>query len=119
MIQHIQENAMKRVQHTERMSAVDAKKYRKVRGSVEAELPELVTRHKARMQQLARVMAVLREERVRQGLSFADMRERTGIERSTLCRIERDPAANPTVATLARIAEALGKTLVIQLIDAK
>jgi len=66
---------------------------------------------------LQEAVQLLKAERVRQGLSLADVQERTGIERPNLSRLENDAEANPTVATLSRYAEALGKKLVIALSD--
>jgi transcriptional regulator with XRE-family HTH domain len=40
--------------------------------------------------------------------------ERTGIGRSALSRLENDDAANPTMATLLRYSDALGKKLVVR-----
>lgn len=87
---------------------------------------EAVIRRKARQyqQQHAAAQATLREallllkaERERQGLSLSDVESRTGIGRPNLSRLETDAEANPTVATLARYAEALGKKLVVALAD--
>jgi transcriptional regulator with XRE-family HTH domain len=50
-------------------------------------------------------------------ISLAELRERTGIGRSALSRLENDPEANRTITTLARVAEALGKQIVIQLVE--
>jgi hypothetical protein len=59
-------------------------------------------------------LAFLKAERQAQGLSFADVEQRTGIGRAALCRLENDPEPGPTVATLTRYAQALGKRLVIR-----
>jgi len=56
---------------------------------------------------------VLKAERVAQGLSLLDIEQRTGIASSALSRLENDQSANPTVTTLTRYAEALGKRLQI------
>ncbi len=54
----------------------------------------------------------LREERERQGLSLADVEERSGLRRAVLSRLENDDGkANPTVLTLQRYAAALGLTV--------
>jgi transcriptional regulator with XRE-family HTH domain len=50
-------------------------------------------------------------------LSLADIRERTGIDKSNLSRLENDAGANPTLDTLTRYAEAVGKKLEIVLAD--
>jgi DNA-binding XRE family transcriptional regulator len=66
---------------------------------------------------LQEALQLLKAERLRQGLSLADMQQRTGIERSNLSRLETEAEANPTVTTLTRYAEALGKKLMIVLAD--
>jgi transcriptional regulator with XRE-family HTH domain len=43
----------------------------------------------------------------RQGLSLADIHAKTGIGRAAICRLENLVDANPTVATLDRMAAAL------------
>ena len=47
------------------------------------------------------------------GLSLADVAERSGIDKSRLSKLENDPRANPTLATLTRIASAMGVKLSI------
>jgi ribosome-binding protein aMBF1 (putative translation factor) len=56
-------------------------------------------------------LAALRRERERQGLSLTDVSERTGLDRATLSKLETGKLANPTLATLRRYAQALGKRL--------
>ena len=53
------------------------------------------------------------------GLSLADLTERTGMDRSALSKLETGQRANPTVETLVRYAEAVGKRLVVSLADAR
>jgi transcriptional regulator with XRE-family HTH domain len=62
-------------------------------------------------------MAVLKAERVQKGLSLADMKEQTGIERSTLSRLENNAAANLTINTLSRYADAVGKKVFVVFAD--
>jgi transcriptional regulator with XRE-family HTH domain len=57
---------------------------------------------------LAKQLKAAREER---GLSLSDMTELTGMDRSSLSRLETGQRANPTVETLARYARAVGKRL--------
>jgi ribosome-binding protein aMBF1 (putative translation factor) len=61
------------------------------------------------------VVRLLRAERERQGLTAAEVAERCDMERSALCRLETVANANPTVAAVCGIAQALGKTLVVRL----
>lgn len=72
-------------------------------------------RHQAAEVELARAAELLRSERQQQGLSLADVHEKSGISRAAICRLENLVDANPTVATLDRMAAALGKRLVIAL----
>ena len=64
---------------------------------------------------LQQVLAALRAERERQGLSLADVTARTGIDRAALSRLENNEDANPTLATLERYAEAVGKQMIVLL----
>ena len=56
---------------------------------------------------------ILKAERQALGLSLSDVEKRTGIGRSALSRLENEIEPNPTVVTLTRYAEALGKELVV------
>jgi hypothetical protein len=51
------------------------------------------------------------------GLSLADIRQRTGIEKGNLSRLENAMNPNPTIDTLSRYADAVGKEIVIALVD--
>jgi DNA-binding XRE family transcriptional regulator len=64
---------------------------------------------------LAQQFKAAREER---GLSLSDMTELTGMDRSSISRLETEQRANPTVETLARSVRAVGKRLVVSLRDA-
>ena len=63
--------------------------------------------------------AVLRLKQLREaaGLSLADVAERTGIDRAAICRLENGQHQNPTIGTLNRYADALGKRLSFQVVD--
>jgi DNA-binding XRE family transcriptional regulator len=58
---------------------------------------------------LQELVRALRAERERQGLSLADVAERTGIGRAAINKIELGINRNPTAETLERYALALGK----------
>lgn len=116
------------MQHAKRsertLSDSERVRLRELRERVESEKAEIIAEgrsHKAAhdraVSRLREVMQLLRAERTRQGLSLADMQERTGIARSALSRLESDPSANPTLTTITRYAEALGKDLRILLAD--
>jgi DNA-binding phage protein len=85
---------------------------------VEHERDELIAearRAKLRSVALRATCRMLRAERQAQGLSLADLSARTGITRSSLCRLETAAQPNPTINTLQRVAEALGRELVVTL----
>ena len=54
------------------------------------------------------LIAALRAERERQGLSLADVAKRTGMDRAAIHKLEIGVSRNPTLATLNRYADALG-----------
>jgi hypothetical protein len=57
------------------------------------------------------VLAALKRERDRQGVSAATVAQRAGIDPGQLSRLESGKHPNPTLATVERIARALGKTV--------
>jgi ribosome-binding protein aMBF1 (putative translation factor) len=60
---------------------------------------------------LTEIGDALRKERERAGLSLAKVTQLSGIDAPALSRIENGQNPNPTLATLARYAQALGKRL--------
>jgi len=102
----------------------EKERHRRIREHIQEELLDIKTRarqHLAEAMQrgiaMQHIMSALKAERVQKGLSLSDMKERTGIERSTLSRLENHQEANPTVSTLTRYAEAVGKKLFVILAD--
>ncbi len=63
------------------------------------------------------IVAALRAERERQGLSLADVAGRTGLDPAALHRLEIGLDKNPTVAALERYAAALGKRITMAVED--
>ena len=53
----------------------------------------------------------LRSERTRSGLSHARLAQLTGLSKTYLVRLETDPASNPSLEVLHRIADALDLTV--------
>ncbi len=112
---------MKRITRDRRLTPEEAAKYKEVRDQVAAELPDLIARHYERMatqEQLQALLEQLKAAREEKGLSLADLTERTGMDRSALSKLETGQRPNPTVDTLARYAEAVGKKLVLSLTEA-
>ena len=109
---------LRRITRDRPLSPEQAASYRKVREQVSAELPDLTARHHERLaaldqlQELIRQLMLAREEL---GLSLADLTQRTGMDRSALSKLETGQRLNPTIETLARYAEAVGKRLVLSL----
>ena len=95
-------------------------RHRAIRAQVEEEKAELMARGrraKARHIMLKEAVAALKTTCEALGLRLADIKASTGIEKSNLSRLENDPLANPTIDTLCRYAEAVGKEMVITLVD--
>ncbi|HEY2158812.1 MAG TPA: helix-turn-helix transcriptional regulator [Isosphaeraceae bacterium] len=66
---------------------------------------------------LAETLARLRLAREREGLSLADVSERSGIDRAAISRLENGLNPNPTIDTLGRYAAALGKQIAFAVVD--
>jgi len=112
---------MKRVIRDRRLTPEEAAKYEAIRQQVAGELPDLIARHHERLaalDQLQELLLQLKAAREAKGLSLADLTELTGMDRSALSKLENGQRANPTVETLVRYAEAVGKRLVVSLTDA-
>lgn len=111
---------MKRITRERRLAPKEAAKYKAVREQVAEELPDLIARHHERtatLDQLQELLRQLKAAREAKGLSLADLKDLTGMDRSALSKLETGQRANPTVDTLVRYAEAVGKRLVVSLTD--
>lgn len=112
---------MKRITRDRRLTPEEAARYKTIRDQVAQELPELVARHHERMaalDQLDELVKQLKAAREEKGMSLAELTEATGMDRSALSKLETGQRPNPTVETLVRYAEAVGKRLVVFLRDA-
>jgi DNA-binding phage protein len=108
------------------LSPAETEKLRRARQETDedrAEIEEKARRAKAEhdrvLCEIREAVEALRCERTSQGLSLQDIKERSGFSRSSLCRLENDIEPNPTISTLMRYADALGKRLVITLEERK
>jgi DNA-binding XRE family transcriptional regulator len=111
----------RRIYRDRRLTPEEAEKYREIRARIADELPELVERHHDRMaayNQFAELLRQLRTAREERGLSLAELTELTGMDRSALSKLETGQRPNPTLETLIRYAEAVGKRLEVSLVDA-
>ncbi len=112
---------MKRIIRNRRLTPDEVAKYKAIREQVGKELPDLIARHHERMAALDQLQELLRQlkaAREAKGLSLADLTELTGMDRSALSKLETGQRPNPTVETLVRYAEAVGKRLEVSLADA-
>jgi DNA-binding phage protein len=106
------------------LTADERKRVAAARAEIEQDKPEILRKAKQYKQEadaaratLQEALQTLKQERRSQGLSLADIQERTGIERPNLSRLENEADANPTITTLIRYAGAMGKRLMIVLAD--
>lgn len=107
---------MKRKVRKENLRPDDASKYRSIRNRVADELPDLITRREERVavgDQLQRLCEQLKVAREAKGLSLAAVSEMTGMDRSAISKLESGQRGNPTMDTLVRYAEAVGKHVVV------
>jgi DNA-binding XRE family transcriptional regulator len=111
----------RRITRNRRLTPEEAAEDDRVREQVAEELPDLVARHAARIaarEELMDLLKQLKAAREEQALSLADLTRLTGMDRSALSKLETGQRQNPTIETLARYAEAVGKRLVVLLKDA-
>ena len=95
-------------------------RHAEIRRQIESEKEELIAigrRAMARHARLRDAVGVLKSTREALGLTLADIKTRTGIEKGNLSRLENASHPNPTIDTLVRYADAVGKELVIELVD--
>jgi len=104
---------MERRTKTRKLTPEEAAKYKRLRQEIEQEKPAIAGRIKAHKAVVA-IVASLKAARDAQGLSLSDLRDRTGIDRGALSRLENGVRENPSVETLLRYAEAVGCQVVIQ-----
>jgi DNA-binding XRE family transcriptional regulator len=112
---------MKRITRDRRLTPEEAAKYKTIREQIDQDMPELIDRHHERMailDQFHELFEQLKAAREEKGLSLADLTELTGMDRSALSKLETGQRPNPTLETLVRYAEAVGKRLVVSLTDA-
>ena len=62
-----------------------------------------------------RTLTLLLEEKERQSVSLAQLEERSGITRGNLSKLWNDPDPNATLATIERIADAMGVKVCVTL----
>lgn len=110
----------RRISRGRPLTEEEAAKYRKIRALIEEEKPEINARMRKQLAQLRalnQVFAELKGTREEKKLSLADMQQLTGIDRSTLSKLENGQRTNYTLDTVLRYADALGKQVLVTLAD--
>jgi len=92
------------------LTQAEAAKYKRIRQQVEQELPP------AKADPVKVAIAKLRAMREAQGVTLAELAERTGMTRGNVSRLESQK--NATLRTLERYARALGCELEISVVSA-
>jgi DNA-binding XRE family transcriptional regulator len=108
-----------RIQRDRLLTAEEAARDEDVRRKVREEFPP---KKRSALQQpvdISAIMRALKEARTSQGMTLAEAAERAKIEPPNLSALENSPDANPTLNTLVRYADALGKTIRVVLEDAR
>ncbi len=82
--------------------------------AIRAQAHETFSHH----QWLRDVVDALKAQRLRRGLSLADLARLTGIAKPNLSRLETSIHSTPTLDTLERYARAIGMTVRIELVNA-
>lgn len=100
------------------LTAVEKTRLRRLRQQVEGEREDILRRGRevfaVHERTLAETIGTLKRAREALGLSLQDVAQRMGTDRANVHRLENTPG-NPTLATLARYAEAVGKRMVVTL----
>jgi DNA-binding Xre family transcriptional regulator len=120
MIKHVQRKSRRTPKEIAKLRA-DRERYQRDKPSPDQLLAEGGHKEFVSLGELMfihRVMASLKKERECQGLTLADLSKRTGIDQGALSKLETGAHGNPTLATLYRIALALGKAIACVLQDA-
>ena len=98
----------------------EQEEHRRVRAQIAEELPVLRQLGKDLLAEaleaggdLQHILAFLKKERIKKGLSLAEIEVRTGLEQATLAALEHNSDANPTIDALTRYADAVGKKVKI------
>ena len=111
---------LKRVSRGRTLTPKEPAKYKKIRKQIDKEKPQINDRIKAKLATAETMRAIgrqLKTIREAQGKSLADIRNLTGMDRSAISTLERGERENPSVDTLVRYAQALGKTVTVSIAD--
>jgi hypothetical protein len=108
---------MKRNVRDRKLTPEEAAKYKRLRELVEQDKPaiaRMAREYENRRDRIAAIVRAMKAQRDAQGLSLADIRERSGLDRAALSRLENGLPENPSIETLLRYADAVGCEIVVQ-----
>ncbi|MBI3412203.1 MAG: helix-turn-helix domain-containing protein [Planctomycetes bacterium] len=120
MIRHVHRKSRRTHKEAARLRA-DRERYQREKPSLQQLLAEGGHKQFVPLGELMfihQVMASLKQERERQGLTLTALSKRTGIDQAALSKLETGHNGNPTLATLYRIALALNKVIACVLQEA-
>ncbi len=103
-----------------KLTPAEKERWRRAVRETEAERDTIIARGRRLLREhdsIRQVFAALKDERLRQGLTLAELEQRSGIGKPALSRLENASDPNPTIATVCRVAHALGKHVKIVLAD--
>jgi DNA-binding XRE family transcriptional regulator len=110
---------IRHVRNAGRVTDEQAARYDEIRRKIREEFPPKARSRRDPPIPLQDIMAALKAARTQKGLTLAEITESTGIATPNLSTLENSADANPTVQTLLRYADALGKTIHVVLDDAR
>lgn len=113
--------AKRKVKHVSRgrkLTKGEAARYSRIRAAVETEKPHIQSRIRGKLA-IQEAFAALKSIRQAQGKSLSDMKELTGMDRSAISKLESGKRSNPSIETLVRYADALGKRVLVEVSDIK
>ncbi len=104
-----------------KLTPQEAARYRQLRADIAREQPAIDAQIRAELaeqREWAAVFVELKQVRQSLGLSLEDIEARTGIDRSTVARLETGQPANFTLDMVRKYAQAVGKRALVTIADA-
>ncbi|MFN8488247.1 MAG: hypothetical protein U0350_11680 [Caldilineaceae bacterium] len=99
-------------------------RHQEIREQIKEELPELQQRARQKLAEIIQqgvdihqIIALLKAERIKKGLTLAQVNKSTGLEAALLMQLEESTDANPTLNIITRYAEAIGTKVLVVLAD--